>query len=434
MYPIRQIVGPVPSSAAKRGKKPDMPLSAVRPNGFSFIELLVVIVVIGILASAAMQSMTATITDVRRVQTEREMAMLARAIVGDPSLTQNGARSDFGYVGDVGAFPPNLQALYQNPGGYATWNGPYITAAFSLDSIGFRTDEWGTGYSYSGGTTITSTGSGSTIAKKIADATSDYLSNRVTGSITDADGAIPGATYADSIEVVVSFPNGAGGTAAKTYHPDAAGRFTLDSLPSGQHLLRIVYTPDADTLVRQLTVLPRHRDQVTYRLAATFSGSGSTSVDTLVLRPNGAGALTDLASSGCSANYQCVQEAAPDGDATLVIRASGTFATDVYALENPVGGSGAIQSVTVFCQARRTQAQGQVQLVVYTGGAEYRGAAQDLTTSYASYSETWTTDPSGGQWTWADLTSFQAGVRLSGQNSNFPGYCTQVWVQVIYEN
>jgi prepilin-type N-terminal cleavage/methylation domain-containing protein len=406
----------------------------IRQSGFSFIELLVVIVVVGILASVAMQSMTATIADVRRIQTEREMEMLARAIVGNPSLTQNGARSDFGYVGDVGAFPPSLQALYQNPGGYGTWDGPYVSAAFSQDSIGFKTDEWGAAYSYSGGTTITSTGSGSTITKKIADAASDYLSNRVTGSLTDAAGAIPGVTYADSINVVVSFPNGAGGSGVKSYHPDAAGRFTLDSLPSGQHLLRIVYTPDADTLVRQLTVLPRHRDQIAYRLAAAFSGGGSTSVDTLVLRPNGAGGLTNLTASGCSSNYQCVQEATPDGDGTRVICASGTFATDVYALENPVGGASAIHSVNVFCQARKTQALGQTQLVVYTGGAEHRGTAQDLTTSYATYSETWTADPSGGQWTWADLNGLQAGVRLSGQNSNFPGYCTQVWVEVIYEN
>ena len=71
------------------------------------------------------------------------MEMLARAIVGNPSLTQNGARSDFGYVGDVGAFPPNLQALYQSPGGYATWDGPYVTTSFAVDSTGFKTDAWG---------------------------------------------------------------------------------------------------------------------------------------------------------------------------------------------------------------------------------------------------------------------------------------------------
>ena len=206
-----------------------------RQSGFSFIELLVVIVVIGILASVAMQSMTATVEDVRRIQTEREMEMLARAIVGDPSLIQNSARSDFGYVGDIGAFPPNLQALYQNPGGYSTWDGPYVTISFATDSTGFKTDEWGSPYAYSGGVSINSTGNGTAMTKKIADATSDYLYNQIIGSITDASGAIPGATYADSINVIISFPNGVGGTGSKTYHPNTAGGFTLDSIPAGVH-------------------------------------------------------------------------------------------------------------------------------------------------------------------------------------------------------
>jgi type II secretory pathway pseudopilin PulG len=396
--------------------------------------LLVVIVVIGILASVAMQSMTATVEDVRRLQTEREMEMLARAIAGDPSLTQNGARSDFGYVGDVGAFPPNLQTLYQNPGGYSTWDGPYVTTSFAADSTGFKTDAWGTAYTYTGGVSISSTGSGTAITKKIADATSDYLLNRVTGNITDAAGAIPGTINADSINVVISYPNGAGGTGSKTYHPNAVGGFTLDSIPAGTHPLRIVFTPSSDTLQRYLTVLPRHRSQVAYRMASTFSGGGSAVVDTLVLRPDGVGALTNLNRSGCGDNYQCVQEAVQDGDASRVIRASNSFNTDVYALDNPAGGAGTIQSVTVFCQARKTHTQGQVVLVVYTGGTEYRGTAQDLTTSYATYSETWTTDPSGGQWTWADMTNLQAGIRLSGQNATFPAYCTQVWVEVAYEH
>jgi len=406
----------------------------IRQSGFSFIELLVVIVVIGILASVAMQSMTARVEDVRRLQTEREMEMLARAIVGDPSLTQNGARSDFGYVGDVGAFPPNLQALYQNPGGYTTWDGPYLTTSFVADSTGFKSDAWGKPYAYAGGVLISSTGSGTAITKKIADATSDYLLNRITSSITDATGAIPGATYADSIIVAISYPNGAGGTSGKTYHPNAAGGFTLDSIPAGTHSLRIVFTPENDTLQRYLTVLPRHRSQIAYRIATTFSGGGSTMVDTLVLRPNGAGALTNLTRSGCSSNYQCVQEVTADGDATRVMRADNSLATDVYALDNPTGATGTIQSVTVYCPARRTQNQGDAQLVIYMGGNEYRSATQNLTTSYATYSETWTTDPSGGQWTWTDITNLQAGVRLSGQNATFPAYCTQVWVEVVYEN
>ena len=137
-----------------------------KAGGFSLIEMLVVIIVIGILAAVAMQSMTSTVQDVRRIKTEREMEMLAEAIAGNPGLTQNNQRSDFGYIGDVGAFPPNLQALYQNPGGYATWDGPYLPPTFAQDSTGFKIDEWGALYSYTGGTLLASTGSGSAISRK----------------------------------------------------------------------------------------------------------------------------------------------------------------------------------------------------------------------------------------------------------------------------
>ena len=71
-----------------------------------------------------------------------------------------GSRRRFGYVGDIGAFPPNLQALYQNPGGYSTWVGPYIPPEITQDNVGYRYDEWGTAYNYSGGITIASTGGG----------------------------------------------------------------------------------------------------------------------------------------------------------------------------------------------------------------------------------------------------------------------------------
>ena len=90
------------------------------------------IVLVGIVASVALQSMTRVTRDVRAVTTEREMEMIAEAIVGNPELTQAGVRSDFGYVGDNGAFPPNLAALVSNPGGWSTWNGPYTRPGFTL--------------------------------------------------------------------------------------------------------------------------------------------------------------------------------------------------------------------------------------------------------------------------------------------------------------
>jgi type II secretory pathway pseudopilin PulG len=246
----------------------------VAESGFSLIEVLILIVVIGIAASTAMQWMAGSIDDVRRAKTEREMEMLADAIVGNPEKMSEGKRSDFGYVGDVGSFPSNLRALYENPGGYSTWDGPYIEPGFTQDSTGFKFDEWGQAYNYSGGITITSTGSGTTIIKKLADANSDYLLNSFSGVIEDSAGNVPGITYLDSVDVVVTIPNGSGSTTSKTYNPDSAGIFTLDSLPVGQHMLKIIFVPTVDTLKRYVTILPRHKSGRDYKFAEFCFSSG----------------------------------------------------------------------------------------------------------------------------------------------------------------
>ncbi|KAA3631981.1 MAG: hypothetical protein DWP97_11950 [Calditrichaeota bacterium] len=244
--------------------------------GFGLIEVTIIIITIGILASIAMQSMTVLITDQRKVSTEREMEMLADAIRGNPEITNNGMRSDFGYIGDVGAFPPNLDALKSNPGGYATWNGPYIKNEITEDTDGFKTDEWGEPYTYTGGITITSTGGSSAITEKIADATSDYLLNQFNGEILDGASNPPGVTYIDSIEILITIPNGSGGTLTKSYQADASGSFTLDSLPVGSHPFQIIYTPNIDTLYTFLTILPRHKSDRIFRFTESyFDGSGS---------------------------------------------------------------------------------------------------------------------------------------------------------------
>jgi type II secretory pathway pseudopilin PulG len=227
--------------------------------------MIVVIIVIGILASVAMKSMDTAIEDARRVQTEREMEMLAQAIAGNPQAVQAGLRADFGYVGDVGSFPPNLSALTQNPGGLTTWNGPYIEFGYAEDNSGFRLDEWGKAYGYDGALTITSSGGG--ITRRLAGDVGDYLLNQMRGSIEDAGGSPPGAGLADSINILITVPNGAGGLSTKAYHPDSSGTFTLDSLPVGEHRLDIVFTPWADTLRRFVTILPGNKLEYNYRFA-----------------------------------------------------------------------------------------------------------------------------------------------------------------------
>ena len=404
-------------------------------SGFTLIELIVAIVVIGIIAGVAMQSMTSAVKDARTIETEREMEMLAAAIVGDPDLRNAGARADFGYIGDVGAFPPNLQALSQNPAGYATWAGPYIKPGFSEDTDGFSKDAWGKAYSYAGGIMITSTGGGSTLTKKIADAGSDYLNNHFNGTIRDANDSGPGTIFTDSVDIKVSIPNGTGGMITKTYAPDSAGSFTLDSLPVGTHSLRLIFTPEADTLQRYITILPRHKSGRDYRFASahfTVAAPPPTSAaDTL--RPNGNGAITNLANSGCGSNYQCVDEVVSDGGTTQVSQGSGTYATDVYSLEDPSIATGTIGGVTVYCRARRTSGNGAIRPTLYVGLTEYNGATQELTVSWEDYSQEWTTNPAtGAAWTWPDIISLQAGQSLDGHNNSNPAYCTQVWVVVAY--
>ena len=403
-----------------------------REQGFSLIELTIVIVVIGIMVAVAMQSMTALVQDSRQVKTEREMEMLANAIVGDPSAMNGSLRSDFGYVGDVGAFPPNLQALYQNPGGYATWDGPYIPPGFTQDSIGFKTDEWGALYGYSGGITITSTGSGSTITKKIADATSDYLLNTFNGTIKDANDSLPGSVYDDSVDVKVTIPDGSGSTVTKTYRPDSTGVFTLDSLPVGQHELRIIYTPEVDTLFRYLTILPRHKSSRVYNFASNHFSSGGggcsgSGVDTL--KPIGSGSTTDLIPGGCTVNWQCVVDSAG------YVRAVGSsFGRDEYETEDPSDTSCTITSVTVFFEARRMDTLASGGAILRTHGTLYWPAPEALANSFTIYSYQWTTNPNtGSNWTWTEVVNMEIGVRLKrdppgGDNPR----CARVWAEVQY--
>jgi len=127
-------------------------------KGYTLIEMVLVLVIIATIATVGLKSLTAVHQTSRFEETRQELDRLAAAIVGDPSFVSGGSRTDFGYVGDVGSLPPNLDALVTNPGGYATWDGPYLGDDFSTDgsSSTFKIDAWGAAYSYSGGVTVAS--------------------------------------------------------------------------------------------------------------------------------------------------------------------------------------------------------------------------------------------------------------------------------------
>jgi len=410
-------------------------------GGFSLIELL----------------------DLRREATKREMDDLANSITGDPAVISSGARADFGYVGDIGAFPPDLEALYQNPGGYATWQGPYLSPGFTEDAIGFKTDQWGEPYAYSGGITIVSTGGGATITKKIADAASDYLSNSFDGQVRDAADSIPGAIYRDSVDgqvrdaadsipgaiyrdsvlVIVTVPNGAGGTGVTSTRPDSAGSFTLNGLPAGIHPLEIIYEPNVDTLHRYLTILPRHKTNPPpeYRFTgAYFSGAatgGCSGPGSDTLRPIGSGFETGLTTTGCSDNWQCVDEVIPDDNGSYVRSVGTSWGTDLYETADPVDTSCTITAVRVITRGRRSTNgwSAELKVALRIGGTTYEGPIESLTMTWTTYTEQWLTNPAtGSAWRWDEIRDIEIGVSLNATKANQPARGTTVWLVVEYSN
>ena len=104
------------------------------------------IIIIGILTAIGVRSMNNSLENRKFLGTKQEMEVIRTAIVGDPDLKEGGVRTYFGYVGDVGALPANLDALRSNPG-VAGWDGPYLEFDFQEDLDAFKRDAWGELYS-----------------------------------------------------------------------------------------------------------------------------------------------------------------------------------------------------------------------------------------------------------------------------------------------
>jgi hypothetical protein len=152
-----------------------------------------------------------------------------------------------------------LSYLVSNPG-YGTWGGPYIHddyyAADTSAASEYGYDSWGVAYTFSGGNSIISTGGGSTITRELAPSPDNLLRNRVRVVVTDLAHVPPGGAYNDSVNVLLTLPNGTGGWTTKSKHPRDDGFVQFDSIPIGNHQLRVVYLPTFDTLNRRVVIEP----------------------------------------------------------------------------------------------------------------------------------------------------------------------------------
>lgn len=236
--------------------------------GYSLVELLVVIIVVGIIATVAIDGLDRVTETNRFEETRHELDQLAAAVAGDADLISGGGRIDYGYVGDVGSLPISIDNLVNRPGGYVTWDGPYVRDDFYAMSSGseseYALDAWGKSYTF-GSNYIRSTGSGSNITRSLAGSADDLLYNQVDVLLLNLNHYPPGPIYRDSVSVTVHYPR-AGVMTARTVNPRSDGLAELDSIPIGLHLVEVAWLPTADTVRYRIGVNPGRRSYLEIQL------------------------------------------------------------------------------------------------------------------------------------------------------------------------
>ena len=245
-------------------------------KGFTLIELIMIIILLGILSATAVVLVGNVLEQQKFDETLKEMDELKSAIAGNPDLIESGVRSSFGYIGDMGALPANLNGLVTNPaacswitdtslgggtnlGTGAGWRGPYIEDKQD-DSGNYLAllDGWGNAYQYSSGTgEITSYGpnGASGGGDDIVVSAGTTIKGTVSGRVTNPSGSpiqAPPSTY----NVIVY---GSPLTCPSTFRQyrsasDANGFYNITAVPIGKHKLSA--TVGGTTIDKAVSVIP----------------------------------------------------------------------------------------------------------------------------------------------------------------------------------
>jgi len=221
-------------------------------RGVTLLELLVVLMILSLILTAAVKTWDVTLERGRWESTTRKLNQLVTAVTGEPNYVVAGHRADFGFVGDVGRLPFSLEELVSfavTPPESSRWRGPYLRSTFSESPEGFRIDGWGDTIIYNRESLFVRSLGGRGMADKTRWQTAllsydnrALTENEVTGQVVDVRGLPATDTVLTSIMVTLSYPReGKLVSEERTGSELRNGEFRFWPVPQGIHRLHVKY-------------------------------------------------------------------------------------------------------------------------------------------------------------------------------------------------
>lgn len=180
-------------------------------HGFTLVELVLVLIILAILASAALNMVDIQVDQVRFEQTQQTMNAIEHAVLGaENSRAPDGSRMVSGFVADCGRLPYSLEELYLHPTALVPvftsaapagdvdvtvtggWNGPYLQLAIGGTSL---PDGWASGFeAYKSDGTVSATTEPIAILRSLGrdQATGGTAYDADLSMVFQADAAVPG--------------------------------------------------------------------------------------------------------------------------------------------------------------------------------------------------------------------------------------------------
>ena len=206
-----------------------------------------------------------------------------------------------------------------------------------------------------------------------------------------------------------------------------------------------VYAHAFSTAAETIGIAEPTGDIATYNATAPETQPGWTDIlipvnDTIIYRPNAAGDETTIVDQYpvTGEHWDKVSENISNGDSTYVATDSNAWQEDLYNItdHSTQTAAGTINYVEVYMVSRVTANATQTSAYIHikTNGVEYNGTAENMTTSYDTYSYLWDINPQTGQdWTWDEIDALQIGVGLRRPAVGESARCTQVYAEVDFD-